>query len=320
VPTKTHVTSRRAAVALLLSGLVAALVATTAPDGSAHGNASFKSSPLRVVATTLSMERRSWSYDWPLKPFDRQHPIRAFFNDPRIGHNGGQAFHFGIDISAPDGTAVYAVEGGTVYFDSPRAIAVVAPDRSHSFGYWHIVPVVKSHQIVCRHQLLGHIDHGWEHVHFAERRGGEYVNPLRNGALGPYADRTAPTVAQIAVVGFDLVATAYDTPDPRVPGGWANEPVTPALLLWRIVDSHGVGAWRTAADFRAAMLPRSDFRRIYTPATRQNHRGEPGRFSFYLRRGWSGRNLVSDTIIVQVEARDSAGNSTLASEQFTLAT
>ena len=36
-----------------------------------------------------------------------------------------------------------------------------------------------------RHQLLGYVAKGWEHVHFAERRGGVYVNPLRDGGLGP---------------------------------------------------------------------------------------------------------------------------------------
>jgi Peptidase family M23 len=262
-------------------------------------------STLTVVSTTLSASKRSWSYGWPVKPFDRQHPVRAFFNDPRIGEHGGKAFHFGIDISAPDGTAVYAVEAGTVYFDSPLAIAVVSPDRSHTFGYWHIVPVVKSHQHVERHQLLGHIDSGWEHVHFAESRSGTYVNPLRNGGLGPYVDRTAPTVDAIAFAGSALVAVAHDTPDPRVPGSWADEPVTPALLRWRIDD----GTWRTAADFRSVMLPKSAYGTVYAPGTRQNHKGEPGAFRFYLSRGW---NLLG-THRIDVEASDTAGNRTVAS-------
>jgi hypothetical protein len=268
---------------------------------------------VRVVSTTLSTARRTWSYTWPVKPFDRQHPVRAFLDDPRIGHEGGKAFHFGIDISAPDGTAVYAVEAGTVYFDSPRAIAVLAPDGTHSFGYWHIVPTVKSHQAVKRHQLLGHIDKGWEHVHFAERRHDVYVNPLRNGGLGPYADHTAPTVKSISVMGSDLVAVAYDTPDPRVPGEWANEPVTPALIRWRV----GGGRWTTAVDFRAAMLSRSLFSTIYTPATRQNHKGEPGLFSFFLRRGWNDVSLLR-TATIEVKAADTAGNCTVVAAQLSV--
>src|SRR5436309_5127724 len=74
-------------------------------------------------------------YPWPVEPFDRQHPVRAYFNDPRI-QDASHAFHFGIDVSAPDGTAVYAVAPGTVYIeDKGHAVAVLGSNgRSHS--YW----------------------------------------------------------------------------------------------------------------------------------------------------------------------------------------
>ena len=289
--------------------ITATAVCTVAAQAQTAARTDVSVGEIHVLSTTISNQKRTSSYDWPVKPFDRQHPVRAFLNDPRIGHNGGRAFHFGIDVSAPDGTAVYAVEAGTVYFDSAAAIAVVSPDRSHSFGYWHIVPAVKSHQKVKRHQLLGYIGKGWEHVHFAERRGDFYVNPLRNGGLGPYVDRTAPTVDTITLVGTDLVAAAHDTPDPRVPGAWAGEPVTPALLRWRV----GNGQWRTAADFRAKMLPKSEFGQVYTPTTLQNHKGEPGCFSFYLARNWH----PTGSYTVYVEASDMSGNRTVASVQFT---
>src|SRR3954470_13644148 len=77
-------------------------------------------------------------YGWPLKPFDRQHPVRAFLNDPRIGRHGSRAFAFGIAISAPDGTRVYAGTGGILYL----ACGSLSVDSGghHEFGYWHIVP------------------------------------------------------------------------------------------------------------------------------------------------------------------------------------
>ena len=63
------------------------------------------------------------AYSWPFKPFNKQHPIRGFFGDPRTVYENGIlaggfdgpgifSFHQGIDISAPDGTPIYPVETG----------------------------------------------------------------------------------------------------------------------------------------------------------------------------------------------------------------
>src|SRR3954451_3003113 len=46
---------------------------------------------------------------WPVRPFHRQHLLRAGINELRPAN-----LHFGVDILARDGTAVYAVQGGTV--------------------------------------------------------------------------------------------------------------------------------------------------------------------------------------------------------------
>ena len=270
-------------------------------------------------ATTRPAAAPRLDYDWPLKPFDRQHPVRAFLDEPRTvihGPRNGRPsgptpppshFHQGIDIAAPNGTAVYAVEPGTVFFDSPRAIAVVSPDRSYAFGYWHIVPAVEDHQFVHRHELLGTIATGWGHVHFAEHRGGLYVNPLRDGGIGPYVDHQAPTATSVSLLGSALVAVASDTPDPVVPGAWAGEPVTPALINVKI----GGGKWQTAVDFRTAMLPRSKFSSIYTPATRQNHEGEPGCFSFYLVHDLIRRLSANGSATVEIRVSDITGNASL---------
>jgi hypothetical protein len=265
---------------------------------------------------------RARSYNWPIKPFRRQHPVRAFFDDPR-GKGLRWSFHFGIDIAAPDGTRVYAVEAGKVYFDSPQALAVVSRD-GRAFGYWHIVPRVRSHQFVERHQLLGFIARGWGHVHFAEQQKGRYVNPLRPGALTPYADDTAPTISEAGVVQSGpratLVASVFDTTVPRVPGPWADEPVTPALLRWRLLSGQAVvTGWRTAADFRSFMLPASRFTTVYAPGTRQNHMGKPGQYCFYLDRGWNTRSLRPGSYALEVAASDTRGNRTLATFALTVA-
>jgi murein DD-endopeptidase MepM/ murein hydrolase activator NlpD len=73
-----------------------------------------------VVA--LSAPAFAHAYGWPVKPFNQQHPIRGAFDDPRLGGS----FHFGVDISVRDGTAVYAVAPGTVFTYSD-AVAVRQP-------------------------------------------------------------------------------------------------------------------------------------------------------------------------------------------------
>ena len=77
-------------------------------------------------------------YGWPVKPFNRQHPVRGFFGDPRIaeGRKGTtRSFHFGIDISCPDGTPVYATMSGRVVLDRVHreTVSIVGAGRRSDF-------------------------------------------------------------------------------------------------------------------------------------------------------------------------------------------
>jgi hypothetical protein len=270
------------------------------------------------------------SYSWPLKPFDQAHPVRGYFNDPRISGDS-KAFHFGVDISAPNGTAVYAVEAGKVHLEDPRAISVAADGIA--FGYWHVVPAVQHHQQVAKHQLLGHVDAPWLHVHFAERRDGSYRNPLRPGALTPWHDGTRPSVTRIAFLrngvevpaaavsgAVDVIAEAHDMPPIGVPPPWNDLPVTPAKLRWRVRQHETVvRPWRTPVDFTQSLLPQSSFGRIYAAGTRQNHAGMPGRYRFYLAHTWSTTLLPDGNYVLEVEASDLAGNTGSRARAFTLA-
>jgi len=290
---------------IVLTCIAAALGATAAPAGTNGATAAAKVGALRLVSTTHSPAVRTWSYTWPVKPFDRQHAVRAFLDDPRIAKDGSsRSFHFGIDISVPDGTAVYAVEAGTVFMDSGEALGVIAPS-GHGFAYWHIVPVVKHRQWVRRHQLLGRVGKGWEHVHFAERVDGHYVNPLRNGGLGPYVDHTVPRVARIGISGSALVAAAFDMADLPVPGAWKGLPVTPALVRWRVAG----GAWHTVVDSRLTMLPKESFTTVFAPAIRQNRKHTPGFYAYYLQRDFKTTRPVR----VEVAVSDASGNRSVVS-------
>jgi hypothetical protein len=279
------------------------------------------------------------SYGWPLKPFDRAHPIRGYFNDPRrdfVGDELQSAFHFGIDISAHDGTPVYSVAPGLV---SRHAHYVTVTGARSDFGYWHIDPVVRQGQSVARGTLLGTIQTAWGHVHFAESVNGIYLNPLRPGALAPYRDRTPPVVNSLGIglAGkpvdptrvsgpVDLTCDAYDVPPlaPLVP--WQHTRVTPALVRWRLVRPtfrffapESVVPWQTAADFRFALLPGSLFNLVYAPGTRQNRATRPGRYNFYLAQAWPSSRVPDGLYRLEVAVSDERGNTTNRSLPLTIA-
>ena len=143
--------------------------------------------PLRLLlalsALALLVPATASAYGWPIRPFYQQHPIRGYFNDPRLS-GPEQGFHFGVDIWAPDGTPVYAIEPGRVRARG-QTVTVFPKRGGHQLSYWHVVPTVVKDQRVRRHQLIGHVVVGAGHVHLAEYKDGTYVNPLRLGGLAP---------------------------------------------------------------------------------------------------------------------------------------
>jgi Peptidase family M23 len=290
---------------------------------------------LPAAAGSHPKTRRISGYPWPLKPFDRAHPVRGNFDDPRVGFVGDELasnFHFGIDIAAADGTPVYAVAAGIA---SPHADYVdVLTSSGRDFGYWHIAPALKKRQVVKRGTLLGSIQRGWGHVHFAENLNGVYVNPLRRGALTPYADTTTPTIDAVAITRagkrvdptkvsgvVDLTCDAYDVPQEDPPWPWQQSRVTPALIRWRILRDDGQPAtgWKTAVDFRFALLPDGLFNLVYAAGTKPNHANRPGRYVFYLDEGWSSAKLPDGSYRLSVGAWDTRGNGGYGSLSFTIA-
>jgi len=286
-----------------------------------------------VVAATFALPASALAYDWPVKPFDEQHPVRGSFDDPRQDlRTDGQpehSFHSGIDIAAPDGSPVYAIEPGWV---SLRAGAVVVTGR-HVFGYWHVHPAVRNGRYVRRHELVGHIEAGRGHVHLSESVGGVYLNPLRPGGIAPYADHTAPTIDNLVLLSagrpasilgvsgtVDLVADAYDTPPLAPPGAWAGARVTPAEIRWRVTAPAGlVVPWRTAIDFRLNLLPSSLFSSVFAPGTLQNRPSHPGDYRFYLAHSFDTTRLADGVYTLEVVASDTRGNSTTAALPFRVA-
>jgi hypothetical protein len=273
----------------------------------------------------------AWSYGWPLAPFDEQHAVRGFFDDPRlhIADDGTQtaSFHFGIDIPAAAGTPVYAVAPGTVFREMD---AVAVRDGAHEFSYWHITPAVPEHSFVQEHALLGWVRPEWGHVHFAESLRGRYVNPLRPGALTPFVDDTQPTIAAIDLLGADpahvtgtvgVVVDAYDTPPIAPPPPWQDAVVAPTMIRWRLVgdDAADTTPWQVAVDFRRYLLPPTEFDAMYAPGTRQNHPDRPGQLLFWLDHALDATRLEPGPYRIEVEAEDLAGNVGYGSLHFVVA-
>ena len=269
-------------------------------------------------------------YGWPVEPFDRQHPVRGFFNDPRI-LDASHAFHFGIDVSAPDGTRVYAVAAGTVFIeDKGHAVAVQEPG-GRVFAYWHITPSVAHHQAVGLRQLLGHIEAPWGHVHLAESVRGRYLDPLRPGAIQPFVDVGNPTVDRIMfrtgivdrspanVFGtVNICCIAHDTTPLPVPPPWANMPVTPARIRFRIVRfGKSVVPWRNGVDLRTFRTPDA-FHVVFAPETRQNHPNQPGLYSYILAHDWNTDQHENGSYRIDVEASDVHGNKAVSNLTFSI--
>ena len=295
-------------------------------------------------------------YGWPIKPFHSEHPIRGNFGDPRtvfltpptpesvLSGRGSFSFHQGVDISAPNGTAVYPVRSGTVTAITPIWVRV-ASGNGETFEYWHIAPAVRvGDRVTSEKTVLGRIIKPAGHVHLTQYENGHVVNPLVPGRLEPYHDTTKPVVESISLRrsdnGRDLLASfvrgriemlvdAYDMPTMRVKGEWAGLPVTPALLTWRIQRWTGrtVVPERIAADFRTTVPPNSAFWRIYARGTYQNM-AVFGQHYSYLQRGsylfrltprpFDTSRLEDGVYDLVVTATDIRGNTSSRSLRFTV--
>jgi hypothetical protein len=266
-----------------------------------------------VVA--LSAPAFARAYSWPVKPFNQQHPVRGAFDDPRLGGT----FHFGIDISVPDGTAVFAVASGTVFTYSD-AIAVRQPG-GREFSYWHVEATVRQHSYVNAGDQIGYVRFGFGHVHFAEFDGTTYVNPLRPGGLTPFSDATVPVVGPIDVTEtggeFQATVEAYDPPPTPLPAPWQAAVWTPALIRWRLMRNGTPFIPWTVAFAATTYRPKSQYDDVYAPGTHQNFPGRAGRYVFWLTKGVT---LLGGTYALDVQASDTRGNTGSGSSSFEVVT
>src|SRR5206468_1255472 len=84
---------------------------------------------------------------------------------PSMTSGGSFTFHFGVDISAPDGTAAFPVVSGKVTHVEADWIGLDA-GAGRTFQYWHLdAAVAVGQQVQARTTKLGTIKADAGHVH-----------------------------------------------------------------------------------------------------------------------------------------------------------
>jgi murein DD-endopeptidase MepM/ murein hydrolase activator NlpD len=307
-----------------------------------------------ACACALAAPAGAGAYPWPVRPFNKAHPVRANFGDPRTVFSlslftrglegpGDFQFHNGVDIAAKDGTSVYPVVSGTVKLFGGTEIAVKTDD-DRVFQYFHLVPVVQDgEKVEAKRTLLGYVAHTFGHVHLTEIRGFRVWNPLARGGLAPYVDWTKPRVTSIfmraagqiapldplGVCGtVSIVAEAYDWPAMKVTGTFAGFPVSPALVTWslRKVGGSVLQPEVPAFDVRTGLPAKPEFWDVYGRGTYQNaprfanrqFNLMPGRFLYNLNSALDTRTLANGVYQVSAAAEDVRDNRTFLNQRFTI--
>ena len=115
------------------------------------------------------------------------------FGNRDTGIAGASTYHQGVDLSAPEGTPIYASRGGTVTRATYGSAAGYYVSINHGDGfssiYMHMTNyVVSAGQVVSQGQVIGYVGStgisSGNHLHFGIAYNGAYVNPCAYVSLG----------------------------------------------------------------------------------------------------------------------------------------
>ena len=256
-------------------------------------------------------------YPWPVKPFDRQHPVRGFFNDParrRTRATRSTSASTSRRPTARPSTRSRRARSSSRTRVTPwrpgarrarlRLLARQARGRPSPAG--RPAPAARPHRggLGPRplrgepHQGLPRPDPAGRHPAVRRRRPSDdradHV-PARQGA----------EVAPDRLKGrLQICCVAYDTTPIHVPAPWSHMPVAPARLRYRIFCAgRCVLPLRPASTCACSASPTRSMP-IYAPDTRQNHPNKPGRYSFILAPTGTPPRSRTTRYLLEVQASD----------------
>ena len=189
------------------------------------------------------------AYSWPFKPFNKQHPIRGFFGDPRTVYENG------VLAGGFDGPGFFSFHQGDRHRRARRHADLSGRERDRAlprrgdaerrrrpnraariFQYFHIVPIVgEGQQVIAKKTILGYVQPPFGHVHLTEINGTHVGQPAAAGTPDavrrPHeaddprrrcsATRPATLQTPLGLCGrVELAVDAFDTPP--VPGARAS--------------------------------------------------------------------------------------------------
>jgi hypothetical protein len=203
---------------------------------------------------------------WPLRPFHRQHVLRAGLNELRTRN-----LHIGVDILARDRSSIYALQPGRAEIMEP--LGKDARVRVGRFIYWHVRPRVLPGQYVRPFRdVVGTIVPGQAHLHLSEVVGRRFLNPLRprGRILSPWRDRARPVLGRPRASRRGEVAVRAFDPQSSSARRYSVTPVLAlAGLAYRIFDARARRRGGLHWAFRGTThQPKRLRRRIYAPGTR----------------------------------------------------
>jgi murein DD-endopeptidase MepM/ murein hydrolase activator NlpD len=119
----------------------------------------FPASTFSKISTDGAKFESSFGFEWPIPGYVN---ISSYFGRRNSPTSGASSYHSGIDIPAPEGTPVVAIDEGVVYFTGWGAgggytISIQLTKNQYKLSYCHLSPImfVSTNQKVIKGQVIG---------------------------------------------------------------------------------------------------------------------------------------------------------------------